>query len=249
MPSRCRQTAGSWRSARCRATGSSCILRPVDRLEAAPIGDTDGAASPFFSPDGKWIGFWANGALRKVAVAGGPATTICETEKLFGASWGDDDTIVYAGYLTGLFQVPAAGGTPRQLTALDPRRGEVSHRLPHVLPGARAVVFTAVTHYLPDWNGSEIVAQSIPDGARKTVARGADARYVPTGHLVFVRSGTAVAAPFDLQRLEITGGVVTVVNDVMQAANTPNSTGRERCGPVGALILRPSCLCDRRHLP
>jgi serine/threonine-protein kinase len=199
-------------------------LRPVDRLDAAPIGDTDGAASPFFSPDGKWIGFWANGALRKVAAAGGPATTICEAERLFGASWGDDDTIVYAGYLTALFQVPAAGGTPRQLTALDARKGEVSHRLPHLLPGARAVIFTAVTHYLPDWNGSEIVVQPIPGGARKTVTRGADARYVPTGHLLFVRFGTAVAAPFDLQRLELTGGVVTVMNDVMQAANTPNST-------------------------
>ena len=199
-------------------------LRPLDQMEAAPVGDTDGAASPFFSPDGKWLGFWANGALRKVAVTGGPATTICEAERLFGASWADDGTIVYAGYLTGLFQVPASGGTPRQLTMLDTRKGEVSHRLPQVLPGARAVLFTAVTHYLPDWNGSEIGALSLPAGTRKTVTQGADARYVPTGHLLFVRSGTAVAASFDPQRLEITGGVVAVLNDVMQAANTPNST-------------------------
>jgi len=199
-------------------------LRRADQLEAVPIDDTDGAASPFFSPDGRWIGFWASGALKKVAAAGGPATTICQAVRLCGASWGDDDTIVFAGYLTGLFQVPADGGTPRQLTTLDRRKGEVSHRLPHMVPGSRAVIFTAVTHYLPDWNGSEIVVQSIPDGARKTVTRGADAQYVPTGHLLFVRSGTAVAAPFDVQRMEITGGVVSVVNDVMQAANTPNST-------------------------
>ncbi len=198
-------------------------LRRMDQLEATPIEDSEGGASPFFSPDGKWVGFWANGALKKIAVAGGPATTICQTQPIFGASWGEDDAIAFAGFEAGLFLVPAAGGTPRPLTKLDEQKGEVSHRLPHVLPGARAVLFTAVTHYLPDWDGAEIVVQTIPGGVRKAVTQGADARYVPTGHLIFVRSGTAVAAPFDLQRLELTGGAVTIVNDVMQAANTPSS--------------------------
>ena len=199
-------------------------LRPVGRMEATPIEDTEGAASPFFSPDGKWVGFWANEALKKVTVAGGPATTICPTEHIFGASWGEDDSIVFAGYLTGLFQVPASGGTPRQVTTLDEQKGEVSHRLPHLLPGAKAVLFTAITHYLPDWDAAEIVLQPLPAGVRTTVTRGADARFLPTGHLVFVRSGTVLAAPFDVRRLELTGGTVTIVNDVMQAANTPTST-------------------------
>jgi serine/threonine-protein kinase len=198
-------------------------LRPIDQLQATPIQDTEGGTSPFFSPDGKWIGFWAHGAINKVAVAGGPATSVCETGPIFGASWADNEAIVFAGYMTSLLQVPAAGGTARPLTMLDQRRGETSHLLPFVLPGAKAVLFTAVTHFLPDWDGAEIVVQPLPAGDRKTIARGADARYVPTGHLIFVRWGTIVAAPFDLRRLEITGGIVSIVNDMMQAANTPNS--------------------------
>ena len=198
-------------------------VRPIGQLEAVPIKDTEGGASPFFSPDGKWIGFWADGALRKVAVTGGPATTLCDTASVIGASWGDDDNVVFARYAGGLLRVPAAGGTPTLLTKLDEKRGEISHRLPHVLPGAKAVLFTAVTHYLPDWDTAEIVAQTADGVTRKTVARGADARYLPTGHLLFLRAGTAVATAFDAERLEVTGGEVTVFNDVMQAANTPSS--------------------------
>jgi len=174
----------------------------------------------------------ANGSLRKVAVAGGPATTLCDTAPVFGASWGENDTIVFARDLSSLFQVPAAGGTATALTTLDEKRGEVSHRLPHLLPGAKVVLFTAVTHYLPDWDNSEIVAQSVDGKTRKTIALGADARYLPTGHLLFVRSGKAVAAGFDAERLEVTGGEVTVLNDVMQAANTPNSAVESGAGQL-----------------
>jgi serine/threonine-protein kinase len=200
-------------------------VRPIDQLQASPIQDTEGGTSPFFSPDGKWIGFWANGAIRKVAVAGGPATVVCQTGTgpIFGASWGDDDAIVFAPPATGLLRVSASGGTANPLTMLDRQKGETSHRLPFVLPGAKAVLFTAVTHFLPDWDGAEIVAQPLPAGDRKTIARGADARYAPTGHLTFARWGTIVAAPFDPRRLEMTGGIVSILNDVMQAANTPNS--------------------------
>ncbi len=199
-------------------------LHPTDRFEVTPIEHSVGGASPFFSPDGKSVGFWANGALRRIALAGGPATAICETEPVFGASWGDDDAIVFARRQGGLFRVPAAGGTPEQLTTPDGGSGEFSHRLPHVLPGARGVLFTAIRHYLPDWDEAEIVVQPLPRGARRTITRGADARYAPTGHLIFVRSGTVVAAPFDLKRMSLTGGEAAVVSDVMQAANTPNAT-------------------------
>jgi serine/threonine-protein kinase len=196
-------------------------LRSIDQLEANPIADSEGGASPFFSPDGKWIGFWAKGELKKIGVAGGPATTICRTGQIFGASWGEDDQIVFAETLSGLFQVAAAGGTPRPVTTLDRRKGEVSHRLPHVLPGGKAVLFTAITHWMPDWDEAAIEVQPLPSGERRVLTHGADARYVPSGHLVFVRSGTLVAVPFDVQRLKVTGGEVTVVSDVMQAANTP----------------------------
>jgi serine/threonine protein kinase/Tol biopolymer transport system component len=198
--------------------------RSIDQLEATPIDGTKGGASPFFSPDGKWIGFWADGELQKIAVAGGPATPICETALIFGAGWGENDAIVFAGDTTSLFQVPASGGTPHPVTTLDERKGEVSHRLPYLMPGGKVVLFTVITHFMPDWDMAEIWAERIPNGKRTFVVRGSDARYVPaTGHLVFVRSGTVVAAPFDAERLEITGGAVTVISDVMQAAYTTSN--------------------------
>jgi len=197
-------------------------LRALDQLDAAPLAGTEGADSPFFSPDGKWVGFWANGALKKVALSGGPATTICQTDAIFGASWGSNDTIVFARVREGLLQVPGAGGTPQSLTTLDTAKGEVSHRLPQVLPGAKAVVFTITHDAFPKWDVADIVVQSLVTGERKTVAQGADARYASTGHLVYARAGTLMAMPFDLARLQVTGGAVSVMADVMQAANIVN---------------------------
>ena len=198
-------------------------LRPLDGLQAAPIADTEGADSPFFSPDGKWIGFWAQGALKKVAASGGAATTICETRAIFGASWGTDDAIVYAGPDGGgLWLVPAGGGVPRPLTTLDPKAGEYSHRLPQFLPDGRAVVFTTVNNTFPDWRDARLSVVSIATGERKDLGPGADARYAESGHLVFVRSGTLVAAPLDLKTNTI-GNTLTMLDGVMQAANMVGS--------------------------
>jgi serine/threonine protein kinase/Tol biopolymer transport system component len=194
-------------------------LRPLDQLEAMPIAGTDEGASPFFSPDGTSLGFWANGALRKIALAGGPATTVCETARIYGASWGANDTIVFARSTGPLQQVPAGGGTPQAITTLDAYAGELSHRLPHLLPGNAAVLFTVTKHTPPDWKDAEVVIQSLATGQRRVLAQGADARYLPSGHLMYFSSGTAVAAPFDVQRLQLTGGAVSVLSGVMQAAN------------------------------
>jgi hypothetical protein len=106
----------------------------MNQLTATPIAGTSGAESPFFSPDGQWLGFWAAGKLRKVPLAGGPAVPICDAAAIFGASWSSDGTIVFATARNGgLRRVPAAGGTLEALTT--PGNGEFSHRLPHVLPG------------------------------------------------------------------------------------------------------------------
>jgi eukaryotic-like serine/threonine-protein kinase len=221
------------------------FLRAMDQLEAAPLDDTVDGSNPFFSPDGKWIGFWAGGALKKVAVGGGPATKICDTLPIFGASWGSNDTIVFANaVLKGLLQVPASGGTPQAVTTLDTAAGELGHRLPQLLPGNQSVLFTVVRHFLPDWNDSDIVVQSLATGQRKTLVKGADARYLPTGHLIFVRSGSVLAAPFDVQRLEISGGAVTILADVMQAANSTTSSidtgaGQFSVSSEGSLLYLP----------
>jgi serine/threonine-protein kinase len=196
------------------------FARPLEQGDATPMPGTEDGMNPFFSPDGRWVGFWANGTLKKAPLNGGPPTRICDTAAIFGASWGPKNTIVFAGQRGGLFQVSAAGGTPRAITTLDTTNGEVSHRLPHVLPGGNAVIFTVTHHFLPRWGDAELAVVSMATGERKGLGHGADARYMPSGYLVFMQAGTLVAAPFDLARLAMTGGAVSAVSDVMQAGRT-----------------------------
>ena len=192
--------------------------RAIDQLSATPMPGTSGGSSPFFSPDGQWVGFWAGGELRKVPLSGGPAVTLCKAAALFGASWGSDGSIVFATERNGgLWRVSAAGGMPEVLTTLQP--GEYSHRLPHMLPGGNAVIFT-ISKAANRWDTTQIVVRSLATGEQTVlVTGGTDGRYVSTGHLVYVRLGTLMAVPFDPVRLIVTGGATGLVDGVMQAAN------------------------------
>ncbi len=192
--------------------------RAMDQLSATPIPGTIGGISPFFSPDGQWVGFAAGGELRKVPLSGGPAVPLCKSAALFGASWGSDGNIVFATARNGgLLRVSAEGGTPEILTTLQP--DEYSHRLPHILPGARAVIFT-ISKGANRWDDTQIVVRSLVTGQQTVLIEGgADGRYVSTGHLVYVRLGTLMAAPFDPVRLVLTGGPTGLINGVMQSAN------------------------------
>src|SRR4029453_4071001 len=107
---------------------------------------------------------------------------------------------------------------PRTLTPVNRERGEVSHRLPHVLPGGDAIAYTITKSRFPRWDQTEIAVYSRRPGLSTVGGEGgADARYVSTGHLLFVREGVLFAAPFDLDRLDLTGGQGGVVGDVMQS--------------------------------
>jgi serine/threonine-protein kinase len=197
-------------------------LRALDRAEAAPIAGTEGAAAPFFSPDGQWIGFVADDKIKKVPASGGPAATVSEIEGLqqfWGASWSDDDTIVFARR-DGIFKVAAAGGTPAAVTKPDPARGQ-RHVLPHALPGARAILYT---------DPPNVVYQPLDGGEPRVLLEGMDARYVATGHLLFVRSATLMAAPFDVRTGEITGSAVAMIDNVMHAVNAGNSGNQSHAG-------------------
>jgi serine/threonine-protein kinase len=198
-------------------------LRHLDQLSATPIAGTEGGASPFLSPDGQWVGFWANGTLSKVALSGdGGTIPICQTSQIMGASWSSNGLIAFTHSLDGLWQVPDGGGTPKLLTSLDAASGERSHRLPQWLPGNNAVLFTATRALFPKWEETRIVVQSLATGARLDLLPGADARYVATGHLLFARAGALFAVPFDLRRLQVTGGAVSMIPDLMQSAYVPN---------------------------
>ena len=225
-------------------------LRALHQLSATPMAGTEGASGPFFSPDGQWVGFWSAGALKKVAAGGsGPATTICETPAAIGASWGSDDTIVFARPLSeGLWRVPAAGGTPRALARPDPEKGELKYLLPQVLPGGGGILFTVTHTPLPTWEDTEIVVQSLATGQRTVLVQGgADGRYLPSGHLLYVRRGTLMAAPFNLERLEVTAGAVALIDDVMQSGNTPSELAESGAGQFsvsqsGSLLYVPGGL-------
>ena len=208
--------------------GERVYVRSLDQLEAVPVRGSDGGQNLFWSPGSQWIGFQADGALQKVAAAGGSPVRLCDVAGLnSGASWGADDTIVFGDYngerAPHLWRVSALGGIPEPVTILDAERGEMAHFWPQVLPGDAGVVFTVFHGF---WSEARIAVQSWSDDAHRVILDGTSARYVPTGHLVFARQSAASdyraprgetlwAVPFDLGTLEVTGSPTPILENVL----------------------------------
>ena len=191
-------------------------VRSLDQLQATVLSDTERALDPFFSHDGKWIGFFADGKLKKILAQGGAAVTLCDAPSDRGGSWGEDGTIVFtAGNRTPLSKVSSAGGSPEPLITLDTQAGETTQRWPQVLPGSKAVLFTSNASRT-NLEDAEIDIYSMASGQRKTVQRGGyHARYLPSGHIVYMHEGTLFAVPFDLKRLEVTGQPAPILEGVV----------------------------------
>jgi len=190
-------------------------LRPVAKLEATPIPGAVGL-TPFFSPDGQWVGFHGmNWKLMKVSLQGGQPITICDAS-FVGASWGEDDTIILVARSGGarLLRVSANGGTPEVVTTANTAEGEKGHNWPQILPGGKAVLFTIQA---PSSRHDEcrIAVLSLETGTWRVLIEGGSlARYVPSGHVIYARYGSLLAVPFDLKRLEVTGAPTLVLEDV-----------------------------------
>jgi serine/threonine-protein kinase len=199
-------------------------VRRLDQLEGTELVSGIGAGAapyhPFFSPDGKWIGYVTANELRKVPSSGGASQTLTKVDRSRGATWTPDDQIIIAtGAETGLLRVPAAGGDPQPLTTLESAKQERTHRWPQVLPGGKAVLFTAHTKPSADFGQARVEALVLATGERKVIQPGASyARYVPSGHLLFVNKGTLFAVPFDPDALEVRGTAAPVVQDVSWTA-------------------------------
>ncbi|MFN0152203.1 MAG: protein kinase domain-containing protein [bacterium] len=191
-------------------------VRSLDSFEFTALTGTDGADNPFFSPDGEWIAYFDEGALRKIPVTGGAPVKLCQVDRAPGGCWGADGTIVFAGgWSGGLFRVSAEGGEAREFTKLDAARDEVSHRWPQILPDGRHVLFTVKTANMEVFDDALIEVCDMTTGEAKLVVEdGTFGRYV-AGHLLYMRGGTIFAAPFDLARLEVTGAARPVVEDVI----------------------------------
>jgi Tol biopolymer transport system component/tRNA A-37 threonylcarbamoyl transferase component Bud32 len=193
-------------------------LREADSLEPRLVSGPEDAEIeyPFFSPDSHWVGYLSGeGKLKKVPVSGGQPIVICDANARTtdGVAWGTRGNIIF-GRSDGLWQVPESGGTPKQLTSTA--SGSLNHHWPSFLPGSNAVLFAA------DAGGSpQIAVLSLDTGKWRNLIGGIDPSYSPSGHLLFVQAGTLMAVPFDLQRLEITGEPVPVVEGLVM--HTPSS--------------------------
>jgi len=221
------------------AAAGRLYARRIDALEPVPITGTEGGADPFFSPDGRWVGFTTGDHLVKVPVEGGTPTVLADAFYGGGGSWGDDGAIVYKpanpSVRGGLWRVSAAGGAANPLTTPDSSHGEQGHYWPQVLPRSKALLFTAISTA----TRSRIDVVSLSTGERKTVIQdGSYARYVPTGHLLFVRSGVLLAAPFDLTRLRVSGDAVPLVENV--AVRGSDGEAAYAVSPNGVLAYIPA---------
>ncbi len=191
--------------------GSRLFVRALDSFESRPIPGTEGADGPFFSPDGRWIAFFADNTLRKVSLAGGTPVDVCEVPQLNpGGTWGPDGSIVFSSDRFGLMRVPASGGAPERLMQAGPGPGKADFAYPVFLPGGDHLLFTVA-----DAEGPFIAVLSLDTLEWREVMRGGGAaRYLPSGHLVCTRAGGLNAVAFDLDRLEAKGEPAQIMEKV-----------------------------------
>jgi Tol biopolymer transport system component len=191
-------------------------LRTLDRLDdAVPMRGTEDAREPFFSPDGRWIGFHQQGELKRMLIDGGAPISFGTAQNPWGASWDTDGVVRYGQGSDGIWQASPAGGAPARLIALG--QGESAHG-PQLLPGGNWVLFTFRSSSHGSWDQAQIVAQSLASGERIVlIERGRDARYIPTGHLVYGLNGVLLGVPFDARAPRVTGPAVPLVEGVMDA--------------------------------
>jgi Tol biopolymer transport system component/predicted Ser/Thr protein kinase len=194
------------------------FTRKLDQPVATDLPITAGATNPFFSPDGQWIGFVAGGKLRKISVEGGAEVGLCDTAASYtGADWGEDGNIIASLRVSGgLSRVPSTGGTPTPVTDLEGE--ERTHRWPQILPGGKAILFTAENATV-GFDDAKIEVVTMAGHRRKTVQRGGTyGHYLAAsgvkGYLTYVSRGTLFAVPFDLQKLETSGSPVPVLQHV-----------------------------------
>jgi serine/threonine-protein kinase len=187
------------------------FVRGIDSSEATALADTEGAYTPFFSPDGRWIGFFAQGKLKKILAAGGGLTTLTDGAFAMGGAWGPDDTIYFSPFnMAGIWRIPAAGGTAEEFSRLDRIRGEVSHRFPQVLDDGKTVLFTVWTG--PGWDEKHLEVQVGNEKHRRLISGASTGRFIRSGHIVYSKAIDLVVVPFDVTTLKVTGSPVTLAD-------------------------------------
>src|SRR2546429_458151 len=227
------------------ATGNQLFSRKLDQLEPVLLAGTQNARTPFFSPDGRWVGYFSGSKLFKLPLGGGQVTTVADAPGLaFGATWGSTDTIVFRSD-SGLMAVPAAGGEPRLLLKSDTSRGE-TYSFPHYLPGAKALLLQIRSRGVDRLGALDLGTGKLT----RFEQTGSNPQYVSSGHVVLAtRTGRLLAVPFDPSRLEITGSALPVAEGVVVGPGGGARMGMSRDGAfayvTGPLALRELVVVDR----
>ncbi|NIN71747.1 MAG: hypothetical protein GTO46_07405 [Gemmatimonadetes bacterium] len=214
--------------------GGRCLYaRAIGELEARLLPGTEDARDPFFSPDGRWVGFSAENKLKKVALEGGSPLPITGNPSQSGATWTVDDIIIFAPEPeSGLWRVPAAGGAAEPITQIDAGSDTIAHSWPVALPGKKAILVTVAREAHPP----SIAVLSLETGELKPVRESAThARYAKSGHLLYsTADGDLLAVPFDLTRLRVTGPPVPILDDL--AVKLVSGAGEFSISDNGTLV-------------
>jgi eukaryotic-like serine/threonine-protein kinase len=226
------------------ANGPTLWVRALDSQAAHELPGTDGAAFPFWKPDSRSLGFFASGKLRRVDIAGGTPSEICDVPAGRGGTWNADDVIVYNAVNDGpLLQVPATGGAPRPLTALDATRHENSHRNPMFLPDGRHFLYFIRSDdreirgiYIGSIERPQERTRVVPSDFSGVYSPGLDAR---SGYLLWLRNGALVAQPLDTKRFTVSGEPVTVADSIRQIG-APNALSPVSVSGDGTLVYGSS---------
>ena len=191
------------------------FVRSLDGLEPRPLPGTEGATRPFWSPDGRQLGFFADQKLKKVALSGGLPIPLASAEDARGGTWNRDGVIVFSpGFAGPLHQVSSAGGQSRPVTTLDASRRETTHRYPYFLPDGKHFIYLARSDFTGPGNPPVISVASLESSQGKVLLSAPSNPVYASGHLLVVREGALMAHPFDATRLEISDEAVRVVDNV-----------------------------------
>jgi serine/threonine protein kinase len=218
------------------ATSKGLYLRSLDEWKPSRISGTEESTeSPFFSPNGKWVGYFSIGdqKLKKISIDGGAPVNLCDVAGLVGAHWYKEDTIVYGQTAGDIMLISDKGGSPESLVKVQ---GNYLG-LPQILPDGKTILYTAWTA-----TDARIMMQSLVSGNSEELFEGVCARYLPTGHIVYglPNNNSLFAVPFDLDRLEVTGGVFSAVEGVLLSA----ADAHNAISDSGTLIYVPGSAID-----
>ena len=223
-------------------------IRSLDGSSAQPVVGAEDASFPFWSPDGRFIGFFAGHKLKRVDPSGGTILTICDADRGVGGTWNRDGTIVFAPVPTStLFRVAASGGQPVPVTRLDASRHETAHRYPQFLPDGRHFLYMAANLAgAPDDPANAIRVGSLDGRLDKVVVRTLSSAGYASGHLLYAREGTLLAHRFDLSRLEVQGDPNPVAQKVGQSSW--QSLALFSVSEDGVLVMSPTFAPSSRLL-